>query len=275
MSNLTFGPPVSLDGPLPVAPPSALLNVPGVLVGDESERWTNGVNVYPYPPGAPGAWDPCSSGTFRTKEEGDDWPLPMFASFVAYLPITCSAMSIGDPEEFANRAELALNAVESFSAEQQLSQGTGIATNPFFDDDDVDLLAGGAAVAPAVGLSYLEEAIAATGRAGMIHATPGVASQWFDQISEGGPLITNLGTRVAAGGGYMGGQPTGGVAAAAGQGWAYATGPVEVRRAPIQVLQISEVLDRSNNDVTFRAERYMLAEWDTVLQAAVLIDWSP
>ena len=38
---------------------------------------------------------------------------------------------------------------------------------------------------------------------------------------------------------------------------------------------ITEVLDRSNNDVTFRAERYVLVEWDTVLQAAVLVDWTP
>jgi hypothetical protein len=38
---------------------------------------------------------------------------------------------------------------------------------------------------------------------------------------------------------------------------------------------INGSLDTSNNDVTFRAERYALASWDTALQAAVLIDWTP
>ena len=34
------------------------------------------------------------------------------------------------------------------------------------------------------------------------------------------------------------------------------------------------MLDRSDNVLTFRAERYVLAIWDGALQAAVLVDWS-
>ena len=116
----------------------------------------------------------------------------------------------------------------------------------------------------------------------MIHATPGVVSHWFSNQREDRPgderqpaLITVNGTRVVSGGGYEGATPSGGGAAAAGQSWAFATGPVEVRHSEVAVLDIAEVLDRSNNDVTFRAERYVLATWDTQLQAAVLIDWSP
>ena len=199
----------------------------------------------------------------------------MFASFVIYLPITCSAMSIGDPEEFAGRAEIAMRAVESYAVEKQLVSGDGIATNPYLEDADVDLLASGAAVSPAAALSYLEDAIGATGKQGMIHATPSVVSQWFDQTREDDPLVTVNGTRVVSGDGYIGSRPTGGSAAAAGQSWAYATGPVEVRHSDVVMPDISEVLDRTNNDVTFRAERYALVEWDTVLQAAVLVDWTP
>lgn len=274
MSNLTFGPPVTLNGPVPQAPLHSLLATPGVLQEDGSDRWINGVTVYPYPPGTPENWDPCTTGTFRTKEEGEEIPLPVFASFVAYLPITCSAMSIGDPEEFANRAEKSMDAVESFAVERQLSQGTGIPTNPFFADAAADILAGGAAVAPDVALSYLEDAIGATGKRGFIHATPGTGSQWFNN-DRSAPLITVNGNTVILGGGYAGAQPSGEAAAAAGQAWAFATGPVEVRHSEVAVMQISEVLDRSNNDVTFRAERYVLAEWDTTLQAAVLVDWTP
>ena len=54
----------------------------------------------------------------------------------------------------------------------------------------------------------------------------------------------------------------------------YATGPVEVRLGEVAVMDIKEVLDRSNNDVTFRAERYVLVTWDTQLQAAILVDWA-
>lgn len=273
--SLTFGPPVTLNGPLPLAPPHSLINTPGVLITGEVDRWLNGVNVYPYPSALPGLWDPCSAGTTRTKAEGEGEPLPMFASFVVYLPISCTAMSIGDPEEFAGRAEIAMRAVESYAVEKQLVSGDGVATNPYLEDAAVTILASGAAVSPAAALSYLEDAIGATAKQGMIHATPSVVSQWFDQTRDDSPLVTVNGTRVAAGDGYIGSRPTGGSAAAAGQSWAYATGPVEVRHSNVLMPDISEVLDRTNNDVTFRAERYALVEWDTVLQAAVLVDWTP
>jgi len=183
-------------------------------------------------------------------------------------------MSMGDPEEFANRAEIAMNAVQSFSVERQLSQGTGVATNPFLADAAHTLSAAGAtAKTPDVALAYLEEEIGETGKQGMIHATPPVVSRWFDQDRLDNPLITVNGTRVVSGGGYQGATPSGRAAAAAGESWVYATGPVEVRLAPLAVLDIKDVLDRSNNDVTFRAERYVLVTWDTQLQAAVLVDW--
>ena len=275
MSSLTFGPPVVLDdGHLPVAPPHSLLNTPGVVVSPGDPHWLSGAAVYPYPPGTPHEWDPCSTGTFRTKEEGDAFDSPHFASFVSYLPITCSAISIGDPDEFARRAEIAMNAVQSFSVERQLSQGTGIATNPFLADAAHDLTGAGAtAQTPAAALAFLEEAIGATGKQGMIHATPPVVSRWFDQ-EDWGSLVTANGTRVASGGGYAGATPSGRADAAAGESWVYATGPVEVRLAPVAVMDIKEVLDRTINDVTFRAERYALVTWDTQLQAVVLVDWT-
>lgn len=277
MSNLTFGPPVTLDGPPPAAPPHSLINTQGVLQEDASDRWLNGVTIYPYPSDLPGLWDPCSAGTFRNKTEGTGVDLPMFASFVAYLPISCGAGFLGDPEEFANRAEIAMRAVESYAVERQLVSGDGIPTNPYLEDANVTagILAAGAAVTPDAALSYLENAIGGTGKQGMIHATPAVVSQWFDQTGDRSELVTQNGTRVVSGGGYISSRPTGGSAAAAGQSWVYATGPVEVRHSNILMPDISETLDRSNNDVTFRAERYVLVEWDTALQVAVLVDWTP
>lgn len=277
MSSLTFGPPVVLDdGHTPVAPPFSLLNTPGVLKDPGDPHWLSGAAVYPYPPGPPHEWDPCQTGTFREKEEGEAIESQYFASFVSYLPITCSAMSIGDPEEFARRAEIALDAVQSFSAERQLAMGTGVATNPFLADGSHTLTgASTTAQTPDVALAFLEEEIGETGKQGMIHATPPVVSRWFEQNrADTRPLVTVNGTRVVSGGGYQGATPSGRTPAAAGESWVYATGPVEVRLGSVSVLDIKEVLDRSNNDVTFRAERYVLVTWDAQLQAAVLVDWT-
>jgi len=278
VSTMTFGPPIVLDdGHLPVAPPHSLLKTPGVVKEPPDEHWLSGATVYPYPEGPPSTWDPCSTGTFRTKEEGEGVDLNSFASFVVYLPITCSSMSIGDPDEFMQRAEIALEAVESFAIEQQLSQGTAIPTNPFFGMAGVSLPAGAGAVTAGIGLAWLEEAIGATGKQGMIHSTPGPVAHWNNlgvSLIDGN-LISANGNRVVAGGGYAGATPSGGGAAASGQSWVYATGPVEVRHSAVAIPDISEVLDRTINEVTFRAERYVLATWDTHPHAAVLIDWAP
>lgn len=281
---MTFGPPIVLDdGHLPVAPPHSLLKTPGVLKSPPDEHWLSGATVYPYPEGPGSVWDPCSTGTFRTKDEGTGVDLSSFASFVVYLPITCSSISIGNPNEFMRRAEIALEAVESFSIEQQLAQGTAIPTNPNFAMAGVSLPAGAGAVTADIGLAWLEEAIGATGKKGMIHSTPGPVSHWFsherirkeDVSGENLALVTANGTQVVSGGGYAGATPSGGGAAAAGQSWVFATGPVEVRHSAVAIPDISEVLDRSINEVTFRAERYVLATWDTHPHAAVLIDWAP
>jgi hypothetical protein len=84
------------------------------------------------------------------------------------------------------------------------------------------------------------------------------------------------GTPVSISGGYQGASANG-TAAGAGTSWAFASGPVEVYvgEATLVGEDINGTLDTSNNDVTFRAERYVLAEWDTALQAAVLVDWTP
>jgi len=275
MSITAVGPALAVDGPLPAAPPFSLISIPGVVVGD-GDRWMNGVNVDGYPADTPSLWEPCSTGTYRTKEEGGDLPQARFDPIVAYLPITCSALGNSDWRAFAARAERALQATISFAVEEALSQGVILSTNPFFADANLDILSP-AAVTPAVGLSYLEDAIGATGRAGIIHATPGTVAAWDDIEAVEGVLTTVNGTPVAAGGGYIGADPVAGATAAAGQAWAFATGPVQVRLSEMLLVgdDINGTLDTSNNDLTFRAEVYALPVWDTALQAGVLIDWSP
>jgi hypothetical protein len=272
---VAVGPARDLDGSLPVAPEYNLLSVPGVLV-DGDVRWLNGVNVWGYPVETPSLWEPCSGGTFRTKSSESSWDQPRFDSFVAYLPIQCSTIT-AEPEEFARRAEVTLNATISFAVETALAKGITGSTNPFFGDTNLTVW-GGAAVSPAVGLSFLENAIGVTGRRGMIHATPGTTAAWgFEKLKTNGTLVTVNGTPVASGGGYIQTDPAGetGSDPDGGVEWAFATGPVSVYLASAASVEVSEYVDRENNVITYRAERYALATWDTSLQAGVLIDWTP
>jgi hypothetical protein len=43
---------------------------------------------------------------------------------------------------------------------------------------------------------------------------------------------------------------------------------------PTVTQNVRSSLDRSDNTLVFRAERYVLHLWDGALQAAVLVDWA-
>lgn len=280
MSTTGVGPLLGVDGPAPKAPLHSLVNTPGIVVERDQGRWMNGVNIFGYPEDAPSLWAPCSDGTFAFKAEGGDMPVARFDPFAVYTPITCSTMGIGSAREFASRAEVVLEATLSMGIEEGLAQGIpGQITdiNPYFADADLQILNSGTAVSPRVGLSFLEDAIGQTGRQGVVHLTPAVASalQANLLISSRDPiLVTASGNRVVIGDGYIGTDPLGGAGPDTTEDWIFATGPVEVRIGPLVFNDLAETLERSTNDVTFRAERHVLATWDTALQAGVLVDWA-
>jgi hypothetical protein len=134
-----------------------------------------------------------------------------------------------------------------------------------------------------VALSFLEEAIGATGRQGVIHATPAVIAglQAFpiDSTLEDTRLITAVGTPVVAGDGYIGVDTPWLTSPGTGESWAFATGRVEVHLGPMVSFPLAESLERDINVTTFRAEKYALAIWDGIDEdelaaAAVLVDWA-
>jgi len=152
-------------------------------------------------------------------------------------------------------------------------------SNPYLTDGDYEDIAPVGAYSPAEGLALLERRLGDSGRAGIIHADRGVVSSWSSLGAlrvVGDKLLTYLSTPIAAGGGYNQMTPDGSAQPALDQGYAIVTGPVEVRRSEIYLLPgtLAEALDRENNVVTFRAERNYLVDWDTQLQAAVLVDRS-
>ena len=281
---------IPLDGPIPRPPLYGLTSVATEVTQDIR----GGAVIVPYPAALPNALDPCSEGT-ETKDIPDSLVIPDgFPVFDAYLGEVCTAYNIGDWGEWQSRANVALAARTTWALERQLVnaqfQATmGNADVPYLGDAELDVVVGGA-VPARVALAYLDGAIASTGIEGIIHITPEVATYvgWEALRDDRGTLRTASGTRVVVGQGYSSASldtldfpgaapPDGEAAAAAGQSWIYATGPVLYQQGAIFAgpPDLGEALDRDTNEVIYRAERPLWVGWDAQLQAAVLADWSP
>lgn len=276
MSITGVGPALDLDGPLPRVRRHSLLETDGVRTESPGDRWLNGVNVYGYPEGTPKLWEPCAVGTFRVKDEGSEIATPRFDPVAIYFPLQCSRIGTGDFSAFAARAEEALDATLSHGVEQALASGAVLSNNPFLGDTNLTVLSG-AAQSPAVGLRMLDNAIGElTGRQGMIHATPAVVDAWGagGGLRDIDDLVTTAGTPVVSGSGYIGVDPVNEPSPTDTVDWVFATGFVEVRVREGVDISEGESLDRSDNTVVVRAERFVLVEWDTSLQVGVRIDWT-
>lgn len=287
------GPPWRIDGPLPQAPPHTLLQVARIVDDLDSggiPRWINGVQVYPYPSDLPGAWDACNHGT-QTKSDGTPVGLPEFGAFTVYLGETCSSYGIwgaglSDTEaqtRFNARVKAAFSATEAFAVEKEFMAGALMGLNPYLADGNGVINTTAVSVLQA--FVTLENLIAATGKRGVIHCSPGAAVIARDHHLIPTPDVGNMndtlytinGNAVVPGFGYVGvSRPAGSTAPNANQEYIYATGPIEVRRSETYIMPgtVKEALDRAANTITYRAEREYVVDWDTTLQAAVRADRS-
>jgi hypothetical protein len=275
MSTVLSGPPALLSGPRPVPPRYGILSVVTAtdLEADEELRWGMGSSVWGYPADLPGHHNHCTTGTFRAKDTGTPSSRPDFGAFTAYLPVVCTSKGF-DQSEMTDRAQAALDARIGFALEKQLVGDEAQLLGPSLGDGNADALG---THDPDEALARLENAIAATGQQGVIHADPATASAWSEKVRDDrGRLVTIAnGTPVIAGPGYAG-AANDGDDPDAGQGWAWATGPLIVRLGPRDIIpaNMAQATDRETNTVTFRAERLAFVGWDTNLQAAVLVDRS-
>lgn len=302
VGQIGFGPLHRIDGPPPLAPIYGLLATAtapaqGVRIvpdADERgiERWMNGVEVYPYPPDQGSVFDTCAGSGPVPKGFGDDLEHPQFGAFTAYVAQTCTTYKVWNQDEFKARAVLALTAIESSIVAREFKTGTVLTANPHLGDGTGTFPNGDVATSFWDGMALLEDAIADTGRMGLIHCSPGLLTAaaakygwnyWHDV--KGGVIRMISGTPVVPDQGYKGGgAPIGHAAPVGGQEWIYATGPVDIRRTEVFVTpeNVSQALERGTggaentparpNSITYRAERYYLIDWDTELHAAVLVD---
>lgn len=293
----------TIDGPPPLAPtygliPAAGAPAAGVRIvpdGEDGgvERWVNGAKVWPYPPDTGDTFAMYASGSEAgPKRFGDEFDVhqPEFEAFVAYLPITCKVWKVPDQAEFRARAIATFTAVESSIVAREFMNGSRLPANPHLADGAGQFPIGDASTSVRNGIALLEDEIATTGRAGVIHVSPSVAmiasTQGFGFDNRSGVIRTINGTVIVVDAGYAHGKnPNGHAVATGSQNWIYATGPVDIRRSETFVMpeSVAQAVDRGtvgspsagdarHNTITYRVERYYLVDWDTQLQAAVLVD---
>ncbi len=278
-----------LMAPIPKPRQFTLLDTATVIEPTEN-RWLGGGWVGGDVPGPAYTHDPCSTGTNRQKVGAGDIAQQMSGRFMVYLPGFCTAQSVGpDPTWLTDRLQQIFQVYEGAAVERVLVSGDGHPTlGSYLGDANMEVLGGGV-VGALRALELLENRIARNG-SGIIHCTPATATAW-----ESMSLLENFrnvkrteacGTPVAVGAGYIGARPSGQGAPASDQEWAFASGPIEIRRgATVETYPFtySEAIDRSNNDVLFLAERPYLLNWiarqdsgdDDHIQAGVLIDLVP
>lgn len=280
-----YGPKVQRNAPAPQAPRYTLIGA-ATIADETDERWANGVRLYGYPTELPDLFDQCGDSTqSAAKSDGGTWTNPTFDAFTVSTGIKCTAAGMGPVGELVQRARQVFTAREAFAVEREFWTGTLLPTNPYLASAAATVVSSGSSsVTPVEGLALLERAIANTGSMGFIHATVEVATYWasLNLLFDDGPaakLRTRLGNIVVPGSGYPGTPPAGGATAtgSAGEQFAFATGPVEVRRSNPFAMPESpaEALDRVNNTIVWRIERLYQVGWDTALQAAVKIDRLP
>lgn len=269
-----FGAPLQVDGALPSAPRFTILDVSEIVPDGDSERWENGVAVYPYPCGPAKKFDQCST-TPVAKTAGTLAPPTDFGAFTVYLMSQCTMRGIGDDiDEFRRRARAGLEAYEHEQVEAEFWDGAIQPANPHLTSAGATVLNGGTATNLMNGLALLEGAIK---RNAVIHATRRLVTGWASQhllTERGGRLETMLGTPIIAGSGYSGNPPSGSAANTGTQEFAYVTTPLRIRRSDLFMTPDTpaQALNRTLNDFAVYAERIYEVDFDQCLRAGVRID---
>jgi len=149
------------------------------------------------------------------------------------------------------------------------------------------ILTSGTGVAPKKALTMLEAAIgkSPTGGGGVIHMTRESASSivgggigFASDAHDDGFMLTNLGTPVSIGSGYTGTGPldvdnTTNFNNLGTTRWAYATGPVTVHLAPVELVNesLNQGFNARTNDSTVKAQRAAAVHFDTSIFFAAQI----
>lgn len=212
--------------------------------------------------------------------------------FTVFSEIDCSP--VGWWERFEERAAQGLTQAEAWQVERTFQTGlaAGItnmvlpnltATGPISDAGDSSILlqpatvliSGAQAVDIVEGIGRLEQALSGNCYAGgtpVIHIPVQIAAELASEamLEVRGPRLTlkHSGSWVAVGAGYNPAYGPGGITAAAGQTWIFATGQIFGYRGRVNLIgNATQSFDRSENTMKRIAERTVLLGWDCCLAA--------
>lgn len=292
-----------------VAPPSfkasdfGLLSVVDARWPEADPHWRQGVEWQPLCGTISTTYDPCDAPTGT----GGPPPLPpLKSSNLTYEdrganPFTVVADFKCSPAAFAEQAqelgEEALTRLESWEVERTFWTGVAggepvvyphLAADAEVTEGVIRPVLLQSAATPVTGavmniveaLGLLEQALAdCYNGVGVIHvpAMLGpllVAERLVERDGrDGRRLKTPKGNLVALGAGYPGTGPDGSDPAP-GTAWIYATGAVFAYRSGVEIMPLSSIVNRANNDVEAIAERTYVLGWDCC-HLAVQVGASP
>jgi hypothetical protein len=229
-------------------------------------------------------FDPCEAHEIPDAERVGTEQFDPFGIGVVFECNTMSGYTAGD---FRAKARHKLEVFQAKLIEEQVWRATTIATNPDLTDAEQYVPAAAAGLDPGPALGCLEHRLkqCGSGGPGIIHATAQLVDEWISLGLvrqsvrwKGDQLYTHLDNIVVPGSGYDGSAPSG--TPQVGVQWAYATGMVQIRLAPVIDIPrtgddrayMRDATDRSVNTVRVVAERSVLVVWDPCCVIGVRVD---
>lgn len=264
----------------PVALPRRLLSAIDTFEAEGLKWLMNGVTWEPMP--CRGLTvvaqdDPCVAVT-STNPDYTCLPYVTQTPFRLYDAFSGSAMDFEMAEiEARLRERLPVMASDAF-AHELISGDAGSTMSLSSEAHAPDDVAFGDTVTPRYAMSVLEAELARQlhGRQGLIHLTPGMLGQVvvdYGLEREGDHWVTPIGNKVITDSGYVDMDPPEGESdAAAGQDWAYASGPVTYQsNEPSLVGDAEFSFDRSTNKMLRWMDMFGILVFDPCPVTAVLV----
>lgn len=252
--------------------------------GETPDTWARGFTWQPETCGGYSVISQCSDTELDVPGQGPG--NPTYEPWAVVVSDSCSTMSGADG--MPDRVRRQLIARESHAIARELWDGALTQAddlgNPWLTEPDtadrpVTVLAGGAAVKPAVAQGLIEEALGDClhGARGMLHVPRAAAGMFAVQEKVGTSFYTRAGNLLVADAGYPGTNPDGETPASeSSTRWVAATGLVTVRRHPeITILPGDDAtggVRTSDNRRLYTAERLVAATYDPCCRLFVLVD---
>lgn len=249
---------------------------------DEDVRWEGGHDHRPVGCGDVTPWAPCSGDT---KTTGDQPEIVQFNPVVLYADDTCGATGVPFDER-VERARINLLRKQSNAIANELWTGTMAAAagwpNLSLSQSAEPLTGPGVSSPLTLALGALQDNLAeclGDGQAGFIHASRATVTEWWRSGAlyweqTNGYMRDAHGNIVIASGGYDGSDPDGIVTS--GFPWAYASGPIVVRLAGVQIVPDTPVgaapALTTSNDITVFAERTASYQLDGCCLFGIAVD---